>query len=331
MEIVVSVVSRSRSPGGREDLTRMRSLRIPLAIALLGLGMDSCTDSIAPESDVVIQAVTLSLQEITLRAGNAAVSLTAVVTDGISREIPGAVVEWTSTDPIVASVDQLGNITPVTFGETMVIARATANTSVGVGADTARVVVEPAIATVIVAPDTIRMAVVGDTSTLSAMVLDTEGGTVTGEDLTWTSADGDVATVDKSGLVRARGPGTTSITASVTTSSADGRVVAAAASVTVTLSSVTSLGIEETSHPLVRSANISLGSPGTVEVLYWPEGGPILSVVSSDVGLEHSVLLPRLRAGRRIPWRRFLREPDVWNSRAGEASRPTRFPRSWRT
>ena len=129
------------------------------------------------------------------------------------------------------------------------------------------------------------------------MVLDTEGGTVTGEDLTWFSSDRDVATVDESGLVTARGPGTTSIIASVEAASADGTVVAGAATVTVTLPSVTALGIEETSHPLVRSANVSLGSPGTVEVLYWPDGGPIVSVVSSDVGREHSVLLPRLRAG----------------------------------
>ena len=299
---VVNVASRLRGPRGREALTGIRSLRLPLAIALLGLGIGSCTDSIAPEPDpiqVVTLSLTLSLHEVTLRAGAAPVSVTAVVTDSSGQEVAGAVVEWTSTDANVASVDEAGNVTPLTFGETMVIARATASTDVGAGADTARVVVGHALDSVILSPDTIRLTTVGDTAALSAMVLDTEGGEVTGEVLTWSSAGSDVATVDENGLVTARGPGTTSIIASVVASSAEGPVVATAgtASVTVTLPGVTALEFDETSHPLVRSANISLGSPGTVEVLYWPDGGPILSVVSNEVGREHSVLLPRLRGG----------------------------------
>ena len=286
----MSVASRWRIPRGRGDHTH-----VPLAIALLGLSIGSCSDSTAPLPDPEpdpVQAVTLSLQDIMLRVGDATVSVTAVVTDLSSREVPEAVVEWTSTNPMVASVDQAGTVTPIAFGETMVIASATGSTSGVTVADTALVVVDPALDSVTLAPDTIRLGAVGDTSTLSAMVLDSEGDTVAGQEITWSSGDIHVVTVDENGLVTARGHGTTSIIASVVTSSASGT-----ASVTVTLPSVTALDIEETSHPLVRSANISLAVPGTIEVLYWPEGGPILSVVSSDVVREHTVLLPRLRAG----------------------------------
>jgi len=81
----------------------------------------------------------------------------------------------------------------------------------------------PSLAQVIVvAPDTILP--VGERMQLSVMLLDEGGNEVTGLPLAWASADAAIATVDSSGLVRAKAEGST-------------RLIAASSSVTLPLSS----------------------------------------------------------------------------------------------
>jgi hypothetical protein len=70
--------------------------------------------------------------------------------------------------------------------------------------EVASVAVSPAQATLFV----------GDTTRLSAVPRDQSGATLQDRSVTWTSQDATVATVNASGLVEARGPGQTSITAS---------------------------------------------------------------------------------------------------------------------
>jgi hypothetical protein len=68
---------------------------------------------------------------------------------------------------------------------------------------------------VLVSPARDTLEAIGDTLQLAATVVDERGGTITGATLVWRSMNPSVATVDSSGAVVARGPGSTLIAVSV--------------------------------------------------------------------------------------------------------------------
>ena len=68
---------------------------------------------------------------------------------------------------------------------------------------------------VVVTPRADSVFAVGDTVLLAATVTDRRGATLVGASLVWQSEDSRIVTVDSSGIVVARGPGTTRVTASV--------------------------------------------------------------------------------------------------------------------
>ncbi|MBI4502332.1 MAG: Ig-like domain-containing protein [Gemmatimonadetes bacterium] len=68
---------------------------------------------------------------------------------------------------------------------------------------------------VMLAPGLDTLTAIGDTVQLAATVTDEHGATLAGATIGWTTDDSAVATVDSSGAVLARGPGTATITASV--------------------------------------------------------------------------------------------------------------------
>jgi hypothetical protein len=61
--------------------------------------------------------------------------------------------------------------------------------------------------------------------------------------------------------------------------------------------SVTAVGIKEEPNPLVRILSVELDQPAAIEIEYWTAAAPRLRVVQSTPATEHSVFLPRLRAG----------------------------------
>ena len=78
---------------------------------------------------------------------------------------------------------------------------------------------------IIVLPRSDSLFAVGDTLPLAATVLDRRGAVLLGPGIAWQSDDSAVATVDSSGAVVARGPGTARITARVRQVVASARVV----------------------------------------------------------------------------------------------------------
>src|SRR5437870_8824137 len=68
---------------------------------------------------------------------------------------------------------------------------------------------------VVLSPATDTLNAIGDTLHLAATVTDQHGATLGGATIIWTTDDSTVATVDSSGSVLARGPGTATIGASV--------------------------------------------------------------------------------------------------------------------
>ena len=82
----------------------------------------------------------------------------------------------------------------------------------------------PRPTTVAVAPPTVRLASLGATMQLTAVVRDQNGQVMAGAPVTWSSADGSVATVDAAGLVTATANGTATITATAGEASGEAEI-----------------------------------------------------------------------------------------------------------
>ena len=174
------------------------------------------TVEVSPPVDTLVEGDTLRLA--------------AVASDANGHAVEGEVFAWSSTDTLVARVDDAGLVTGVVAGEAEVTA-----TSSGVTGSAALVVEVPAPTTVAITPDTVELAALGDTVRLVAEVRDQLGRPVEDEPVAWASGDTLVATVDSTGLVTAAGNGTATITATAGDASgaAAVTVVQSAGSVTV--------------------------------------------------------------------------------------------------
>ena len=171
--------------------------------AAAGSASGSATVMVAQQ----VETVEVSPAADTLLSGDT-VRLAAAARDANGHAVAGAEFSWSSSDSAVAVVDATGQVTGVGGGEAEVVA-----TTSGVTGTARIVVLVPAPTTVAVTPDSVRLAVPGDTARLAAEVLDQIGRPLVDAPVQWSSSDATVATVDSSGLVTATGNGTATITA----------------------------------------------------------------------------------------------------------------------
>ena len=141
------------------------------------------------------------------------VRLTVEVLDPNGRLIPGAAVTWSADHPKVATVTRDGLVTAVSNGSTTIEAAS------GDLRDFVLVSVRQVPSVIRLSPpdDTLTFESLRDTVRLSAEVLDANGHEVEGVQVAWATTDLQVATVDRDGLITARGNGTSTISASTHT------------------------------------------------------------------------------------------------------------------
>lgn len=130
------------------------------------------------------------------------VRLVAAGVDANGHPGPNLMVTWMSENDAVAAVDATGLVTAVRTGSTDVFA------TFAELRDSAGVTVSQLASEVRVTPAADTLGVVGDTVRLSAVALDRNGNEVEDTDYIWSAPHPAVVTVDSSGLVTARGPGT---------------------------------------------------------------------------------------------------------------------------
>lgn len=133
--------------------------------------------------------------------------LTASVFDAQHNPLTGRAITWSSNMPNVANVDANGLVTGVAPGSATITA-----TSEG-QAGTATVVVQPPVAASVQVSPGATTLTVGDSTTLMATVKDGSGNVISGAPVTWSSDNAAAATVSLSGVVKAVGTGTATITA----------------------------------------------------------------------------------------------------------------------
>jgi len=147
--------------------------------------------------------------------------LVPVLRDAAGNILTGRAITYTSSNPLIASVNSGGLVSALAGGTaTITVAAegksATANVNVCLNA----------AAAVVLAPATASIAV-GATSTLSATVTDALGNVITGRPIVYTSSSPLVASVAANGTVLGLLPGTTTITATV-----DGKIATSLITVT---------------------------------------------------------------------------------------------------
>jgi uncharacterized protein YjdB len=133
--------------------------------------------------------------------------LTATVRDEAGNVLTGRAVTWTTSNALIATVSNTGLVTALLPGSATITASAG-----GVGG-TASITVNPfPVGSVSVDP-TSATVFIGRTTQLTATVRNTQGEVMTGQAVTWSSSNTNVATVSPTGLVSGVASGTATITA----------------------------------------------------------------------------------------------------------------------
>jgi serine/threonine protein kinase/uncharacterized protein YjdB len=168
-----------------------------------GVGVDTAT----PARVAITSRPTRALRP------DSALQLVAEVRDAGGRLMPGAAVAWSSGDSAVARVERSsGQVRGVRPGRVQIVA------THGSGRDSVVITVRrrgarvPAVSSIAIAPLPPLRA--GDEATLGAVVLGAKGDTLQGAEVTWSSSNPEVATVEAlTGVARGLEPGTTQIVA----------------------------------------------------------------------------------------------------------------------
>jgi uncharacterized protein YjdB len=180
---------------------------------------------------VAVTSVTVAPTSSNIAAG-ASVQLAATVRAG-TTVLTDRIVGWSSSNDAVAVVSSTGRVTGLKAGVVTITA-----TCEGVSG-TAAVVV--GVSSIVVSPNPTSVNVAW-TKQLTAIARDASNNTITGVVFQWSSASTATATVDGTGLVTGRAPGTVAISAAIGSVSGSSSVIvslASVASVTVTPSSTT--------------------------------------------------------------------------------------------
>jgi len=193
-------------------------MRVALAAMALAVACGGDTTTQPVPGDATVQ-LTVAAPQLTEGESTAA---TATVLDAAGKPLPGAPVQWQSSDVAIVLVAQDGTIRAVAAGGAWVRAQ------YGTKIDSAKVTVVRA-AVVSVELDAERATVAeGATRQLVAVVKGAAGQPLTGRGVTWTSSDVGIAHVGALGLVTAIRPGSATITVEVEGKSDDVTVIVSA-------------------------------------------------------------------------------------------------------
>lgn len=244
------------------------------ALALVAGAIAGCTEAIPPAAvaqidfripqDSVLQTRTYQLQVRMLSA--------------TGTEISGRTPKYESLFPTIATVDAKGLVTPVATGSAAIRATIDGRTA------TAGVKVLDRVARVVLAPATDQIPQ-AQTRQLTVTVTASNGASIAGRAISFSSSNPGVATVNAAGVVSAVSLGTTTITAS-----ADLDQVSGTAAITVVSQPVASVAITPTGTQIVRvgsflqlnaTARDANNNPIAGKTAVWSSNNPAVATVSA--------------------------------------------------
>ena len=222
----------------------------------------------------VAVSVAINPTSVTLALLSESVQLEAAVYDSGNAPIPGAVVVWSSSNPLVATVSSNGLVTAVSNGTAEVKATS------GSASTSATITVMQTVGSITLVPAVVTLTAIGETEQLVASVYDVSGQPFADADVSWYSSNPAIVAVDVHGLLTAVSNGTVliesrsngqSASAAVTVMQSASRMEIAP--MAVTLSSIgetvqlTAKVQDRNEHPITDAAvNWSSADPGVVTV-----------------------------------------------------------------
>lgn len=175
-----------------------------VVIAASALGKSATTTiKVAPREVATVQITPAS---VSVRIGTT-VPLQAQTTDAEGNPLSERIIEWTSGNPAVATVNAQGVVTGIAAGAATITA-----TSEGRSGTAAVTVTLNPVASVTITPSSDTLGV-GTDQSLVATLRDASGTVLTNRGISWNSSNVQVATVSSTGVVTALSPGTVTISA----------------------------------------------------------------------------------------------------------------------
>ena len=209
-------------------------------------GRTTVTATRSGYTDAAVVTVNPGIRDIAFDSDSLAISLGHSIripyrvrdTDGNAVDLTRRRVEWISSSPDVAPLTGDATITGRSIGRTAVVLRVDNK----IGTTGVRVLNKP-VASVFVSPSSVTLAA-GQSTQLTSTTYDVNGNPIAGRNVSWSSSNSDVATVDDKGLLTTVSEGTAEIRVNaegrkisvpVTVTAASSNSGAAVASVSVTL------------------------------------------------------------------------------------------------
>ena len=240
------------------DVTRMvmRPARLRSGVATVSLlvlagcgGAEAGNGLTGPASAAPgLTTIRVSLPSDTIEVG-ATVTATAIGLDQSGRTITTDILTWSTASPGIATVDQVGLVTGVVPGQTMLVASTNGRTG-----QRLVTIVPPAVNRIALAPGAARLTV-GGTLQLSAVAQDAGSRPMIGRKIDFTTSDASKASVTPAGLVTALSPGAVTITAT-----ADRATASTALTVTATPDSVATVIVNAGAGVMTVGGNLQLAA-----------------------------------------------------------------------
>lgn len=159
--------------------------------------------TVAPQA---VASVTISPDADTIVVGRR-VTFRATPLDANNLPLAGRTVEWTSSDPAIATVSSAGEVLGLAAGSAKIRASIEGKSAEG------SIVVSPVlVATVTVTPANPTLSV-GQTLGMTAIMRDAAGNILSGRTVSWAAPAGGIVTIDAQGVVTAVASGSETITA----------------------------------------------------------------------------------------------------------------------
>lgn len=184
----------------------MSVLRVSFLFQAWILTSMACGGGGSDPPSAVLTSFSVSITKDTMRVGEAALAR-VVARDQAGAAMPTPEVIWTSSDPSVASVSQVGFVNALATGTTKIVAAA-----LGKSAEVTVIVVPTPVAGVLLSP-TSGLLAPGESLRLLAVPLDAAGGVLNDRLVSWLSSDTTVVQVSQDGWVLAVSPGVTYVSA----------------------------------------------------------------------------------------------------------------------
>ncbi len=188
--------------------------RKKLAAALLLITLSSnCVGT-----DIIQDPVQLFEPKIEIEPANSAIQVgenidfIATYNDNLGQQVQSTIFQWESSNSDIAVIDANGTASGIMPGQAQIVARANNIVSEPV---LLTIVIDPnQVATVIVTPDSANSSP-GLTIQFSARVLNLNGATIAGREVTWRSSRPEIASINEDGLATALLAGIAEIIATV--------------------------------------------------------------------------------------------------------------------